>query len=213
MLDLQSGWHPLCWKCWVIVPVLPWNPSPPLLRRVFGLLKLIGLQPGRYHLCFCCDAQTTLFTDLVTNMLVLFLWSLLIRLLFQNTLNLKNCLILVPLVLVTVYECVCLFWILRRTGKFSSCLTWSFLSSDCEAEPLERTEKNSSCLAVRNHLGWRFVKEHSLLTGSDINIQEWIDSMQDISLLGTVKQTWLLSFFCTVSVKACPTTSFVPSLR
>lgn len=78
---------------------------------------------------------------------------------------------------------------------------------------MERTEKNSSCLAVRNHFGGRSVKEHSLLTGSDINIQDRIDSMQDASLLGIVKQPWLLSFFCIVSVKARPATSFVPSRR
>lgn len=61
------------------------------------------------------------------------------------------------------------------------------LSNDCEVESLERTEKNSSCLDVRNHFGWQLVEEHSLLTGSDKNTQDWIDSMQDINLLGIVK--------------------------
>ena len=96
-----------------------------------------------------------------------------------------------------------LFWLKKNIWIFPL-FSLNFLYLVTEVEPLEGTEKNSSCLTVRNHFGWHFVKGHSLLTGSDINIQDWNDSIQDISLLEIVKLTheFFLSFFCTPFVKA-----------
>lgn len=112
-------------------------------------------------------------------------YSLLKRHRFQKILDQTNWLLLLPLVLMTVDESF-LFWDLKIC-EFSPCSGWSFSIWWCEVEPLERTGKKSSSLALSNHFGWQSGREHSLLTGSDINIQGWIDSMQDISLLGMVK--------------------------
>lgn len=107
MLDEQSGWHPVCWKCGVMVPVLFWNPLPPLSGRGFDPFKLAGVWPAKCHLC--CDARISLFTDLATKTLVTCLWNLLIQLLFQKILDQKIWLLLVLLILVTVDVSVCSF--------------------------------------------------------------------------------------------------------
>lgn len=108
-------------------------------------------------------------------------------------------------------------WFLRQWMNLLSC----FETLECvnfpflwwrEVEPLGRTGKNSSSLALSNHFGWQSGREHSLLTGSDINTQGWIDSMQDTSLLGTEKLRHDFSFLCAPLWRreGCPATSFFP---
>lgn len=131
---------------------------------------------------------------------------------FQKTLDQTNWLLLLPLVLVTVDESAFLFWDFRIC-EFSPCSGWSFSIWWREVEVLERTGKNSSSLALSNHFDWQSGREHSLLTGSDINIQGWIDSMQDISLLGTVKlRQDFFPFFVLLceGVKGVQQVSFLP---
>lgn len=139
-------------------------------------------------------------------------YSLLKRHRFQKILDQTNWLLLLPLVLMTVDESF-LFWDLKMC-EFSPCSGWSFSIWWCEVEPLERTGKKSSSLALSNHFGWQ-VWERT----QSVDWQWYKYSGLDWQYAGYKPagngeiETWLLFFFSAPLWRhgGCPDTNFFPS--
>lgn len=180
MLDEQSGSHPACWECWVTVPVLCWHPSPLLSGSDWSLQAGRHMASQMSPLLWCSNHPLSyqnihiILTDSPDP-------TQLLQILDQT-----NWLLLLPFALGQWRICFLVLgfqsvWISPSFRLiFLYVVMWSgALGKDREEQQQQLGSEQSLWLPL-----WERTQAGDC---SDINIQGWIDSVQDMSLLGAVK--------------------------
>lgn len=150
-------------------------------QAVIDLFKLAGTWPAKCHLC--CDAPTTL---LATKIFILFLQTLLMQHSFYRSWIKQIDCSFCPWFLGSGWICFLVLgfqnvWISPLFRLiFLSVMMWSgALGKDREEQQQQLGSEQSLWLPL-----WERTQAGDC---SDINIRGWIDSVQDMSLLGAVK--------------------------